>query len=190
MARSLASMHMEYAMKFRDSYIVPGLAAGLAAGLALIAGAPAHAQTVPAGTVIQPMQIVQPVQMVQTTETIRTIRLAPHAARRQVVTTRTITRRIVPAPTVVARTITAAPQPLYDVAAPVPVITSSDDDYSSPPLYDVAAPGPVPAPAATVAIPPAEGGFTEPFIYRYVYEPSRILVIDPNTGVAVQAIPR
>jgi hypothetical protein len=31
---------------------------------------------------------------------------------------------------------------------------------------------------------------TQPFIYRYVYEPDRILVIDPNSGVAVQSIPR
>ena len=165
-------------MKFRDSYIVPGLAAGLAAGLALIAGAPAHAQTVPAGTVIQPMQIVQPVQTVQTTETIRTIRLAPHAARRQVVTTRTITQRVEPTPTMVARSVTTVPQPLYDVA---PFI-GSDDGYASPRLYDVASPAP--------GVAPAPGGYTEPFIYRYVYEPNRILVIDPNTGVAVQAIPR
>jgi hypothetical protein len=27
-------------------------------------------------------------------------------------------------------------------------------------------------------------------IYRYVYETDRILVIDPRTGIAVQAIPR
>jgi len=27
-------------------------------------------------------------------------------------------------------------------------------------------------------------------IYRYVYEPDRILVIDPATNIAVQAIPR
>jgi hypothetical protein len=26
--------------------------------------------------------------------------------------------------------------------------------------------------------------------YRYVYEPDRILVVDPSTNVAVQAIPR
>jgi hypothetical protein len=169
---------MEYAMKFRDSYTVPGLAVGLAAGLGLIAGAPAHAQTVPAGTVIQPMQIVQPVQMVQTTETIRTIRPAPHAARRQVVTTRTITQRVEPTPTMVARGITTVPQPLYDVAP----LTGSDDVYGSPRLYDTASPAP--------DVAPAPGGYTGPFIYRYVYEPSRILVIDPNTGVAVQAIPR
>jgi hypothetical protein len=27
-------------------------------------------------------------------------------------------------------------------------------------------------------------------MYRYVYETDRILVIDPHTGIAVQAIPR
>ena len=27
-------------------------------------------------------------------------------------------------------------------------------------------------------------------LYRYVYEPDRILVIDPYTNIAVQAIPR
>jgi hypothetical protein len=31
---------------------------------------------------------------------------------------------------------------------------------------------------------------TQPVIYRYVYEWDRILVIDPATGIAVQAIPR
>jgi len=177
-----------------------------ALGLALAAGAPAaNAQTVitreivdqpvetviaqqplirvPAGTVVQPMQTVQPLQTVQTTETVRTVRPARRTAR-QVVTTRTVTRRFVAVPTVVARTVTAAPQPLYDVATPARPITSSDDDYASPPLYDVAAPTP------GVAIPPVVGGYSEPFIYRYVYEPNRILVIDPNTGIAVQAIPR
>jgi hypothetical protein len=29
-----------------------------------------------------------------------------------------------------------------------------------------------------------------PIMYRYVYEPDRILVIDPVTNIAVQAIPR
>jgi hypothetical protein len=41
---------------------------------------------------------------------------------------------------------------------------------------------PVVAPAPFVA--------TQPVIYRYVYEPDRILVIDPITNIAVQAIPR
>jgi hypothetical protein len=193
-------MHMEYAMRFHIPYT--------ALGLALVAGAPAaHAQTVitreivdqpvatviaqqplavaPAGTVVQPMQTVQPVQTVQTTETIRTIRPAPRSARRQFVTTRTITRqRLVPAPTVVARTVTTMPRPLYDEVMPAPI--AEDADYSTPPLYDTLAPI---APAA-VATPVASGSYATPLIYRYVYEPDRILVIDPATGIAVQAIPR
>ena len=48
----------------------------------------------------------------------------------------------------------------------------------SPPLYDY-----VPAGAAGVEQPPLPA-------YRYVYQPDRILVIDANTGVAVQALPR
>jgi len=63
-----------------------------------------------------------------------------------------------------------------------------------PPLYDIVGAAPV-APAVVasappVAIPAVQGAYTTPFIYRYVYEPDRILVIDPSTGIAVQAIPR
>jgi len=55
------------------------------------------------------------------------------------------------------------------------------------------APAPVvAAPAAAVAPAPFVGApvATAPVIYRYVYEPDRILVIDPTTNIAVQAIPR
>lgn len=159
-----------------------------ALGLALIAGAPsANAQTVitreiadqPVETIIQ-----QPAPTVQITETIRTVRTAPsRRARRDIVTTRTITRHVVPAPTVVARTVTTAPQPLYDVVAPAPIATAPQ------PLYDQV----VAAPASVVATPVVAAGSvvaTAPVIYRYVYQPDRILVVDPTTGIAVQAIPR
>jgi hypothetical protein len=170
-------IQMEYAMRF---YLT-----STALGLVLAAGASAaHAQTVITREIVNPG-----VETVQTTETVRTVRPAPaRTARRQVVTTRTITRQVVPTSTVVARTVRAAPQPLYDVVAPASVAT--DPDYG-PPLYDTAAPGAV-APAAA-AMPVMQDGSvmaTQPFIYRYVYEPDRILVIDPNSGVAVQSIPR
>jgi hypothetical protein len=206
-----------------------------AVGLALAIGAPAaHAQTLittqPAPAVIaQPPIVTVPAgtETIQTTQTVRTVRAAPlPPVRRQIVTTRTITRRVMPATTtVVAGTVAAAPQPLYDVA-PAAVATPVADIYPAPgygysrgypapvygystgPLYD-AAPAPVPpapvgyssygystpvydvapaavAPAPFVAAPVA----TQPVIYRYVYEPDRILVIDPITGIAVQAIPR
>jgi len=134
--------------------------------LAVAAGAPsAHAQTV-----ITREIVAQPVETV-TTETVRTVRPAPgRFARRQVVTTRTVTRRVAPVPTVIARTVPAAPQPLYDVATP-----------ALPPAPVVGA-APVVDDGTAVA--------TEPYTYRYVYQPDRILVIDPATGIAVQAIPR
>ena len=82
----------------------------------------------------------------------------------------------------------AAPAPLYDTAVPAAVPAPAYDyadtaDYGAP-LYDAAlaaalAPAPVAAPVAMA-----------PVIYRYVYEPDRILVIDPTTNIAVQAIPR
>ena len=157
--------------------------------LALAIGAStAQAQTVitgpvvgqPVGTVVAPgplvtapaAAVVQPAETIQTVQTIRTVRAAPlPPVRRQVVTTRTITRRVIPA-TVPATTAGAA----YDYA--------DTADYGVP-LYD-AAPAAVVAPAPVVAAPVAMA----PVIYRYVYEPDRILVIDPTTNIAVQAIPR
>jgi hypothetical protein len=175
--------------------------------LALVIGASAaQAQTVITGPVVgQPVGTVMaapPAETIQTIQTIRTVRVAPlPPVRRQVVTTRTITRRVIPAaPAVVAGTVAAALQPLYDAAddaavpAAVParagIYAAPDYDYADyadygAPLYDV-------APAATVAPAPlvAAPVITAPVIYRYVYEPDRILVIDPTTNIAVQAIPR
>jgi hypothetical protein len=147
-------------------------------GLALVAGVPvAQAQTV----ITQQPLVTVPATVVQTTETVRTIRPVPsRSARRQEVTTRTITRQIVPSPSVIARTVPLAPQPLYDEVAPAPLANPDN----SPLLYDEA------VPAAGVASPVAQGSYTEPFVYRYVYEPDRILVVDPNTGIAVQALAR
>lgn len=148
-----------------------------AIGLALAAGATAaRAQTM----------ITQPLETVQTTETVRTIRPAPAwSAHRQIVTTRIITRQVVPTTTVVTRTMPSTAQPLYDEVTSPPLANSDD----TPALYDTAMPV---APAATAPFAQGsyQGAYSEPFIYRYVYEPGRILVIDPNTGVAVQAIPR
>ena len=61
------------------------------------------------------------------------------------------------------------------------------EPYDTGPLYDADAemgPGPVMIPAAAVPV-----GSAVP-AYRYVYQDDRILVIDPNTGIAVEAIPR
>jgi hypothetical protein len=140
-----------------------------ALGVVLIAGiSAAQAQTV----------FTAPAQTVQTTtETVRTVRPAPHTARREVVTTRTVTRQVVPSAGMIAP---LPPQPLYDQVAPAPL--AADASYQ-PPLYDSAV-----LPAGGPG--PNWGGATSPYIYRYVYEPDRILVIDPNTNITVQALPR
>ena len=194
-----------------------------ALGLVLVAGpSAAGAQTLiapnyygaPVGAVIVPQQppvtatVLLPAETVQTTETVHTIRHVPaQSAHRQVMTTRTITRRVVPAPAAVAATVPAAAPPAYDVAvpavAPQPVYDVAMPAAAPQPLYDTTVPQPlydaaVPASsddyysgapydsAPAVAAPLPAG----PIMYRYVYEPDRILVIDPVTNIAVQAIPR
>ncbi|HWX70998.1 MAG TPA: hypothetical protein VNY79_00715 [Xanthobacteraceae bacterium] len=188
-----------------------------ALGIALLAGASAaNAQTLIAdqpGAVIvreQPARTVETVRTVRTVEPARTMK-SHHVARRAsakvvtTTTTRTIVRdRVVRGPTVIA------PAPAtYSDTAPAPVV--ADMPYSRPlydvapgaglaepaysrPLYNVAAPVVAPAPfvgaaPAIGAAPAAQSGMPIPG-YRYVYEPDRILVIDPYTNIAVQAIPR
>jgi hypothetical protein len=175
--------------------------------------------------------LVPPGETVRTTRTVHTVRtLVP--VHQRIVTTRTVTRRVMPPePAVVAPAVAAAPagQPLYDVA-PAPAVTPAADVYaapapapaydynyaapgygyagppadygygapgygSAPAVYDVApaavAPAVAPAPAVTApVVAPAPFVATQPVIYRYVYETDRILVIDPITNIAVQAIPR
>jgi hypothetical protein len=144
-----------------------------ALGVVLVAGiSAAQAQTV----------ITAPAPTIQTTtETVRTMRPAPRTARREVVTTRTVTRQIVPPASMIAGP-PVAPQPLYDGVAQAPL--AADADYQ-PPLYDAAV-----LPAAGPAPWVGPVGVTSPYIYRYVYEPDRILVIDPTTNITVQALPR
>jgi hypothetical protein len=92
--------------------------------------------------------------------------------------------------TTVTRTTTVRP----GVVAAAPVY---DELKRGPRLYDVATPAAV-APAVQPAVPAAPvlgattavGGPVAMPTYRYVYQPDRILVIDPYTNIAVQAIPR
>ena len=150
-------------------------AALTALGLGVAAGPTvASAQTViPDQPPVETVITQQPVQTVQTIETVRTVRPgARPIVRKRVVTT---TRQ-----TVVSQR-TVAPQPLYDVAPPAPLVTRT----YAPPLYDTAAPAV--DDTYVNAVPPA--GAAVP-VYRYVYEPDRILVVDPVTNIAIQAIPR
>ena len=147
-----------------------------ALGLAVAAGPTiANAQTVISDQPVETIITQQPVQTVQTTETVRTVRPgARPIERKRVVTT---TRQ-----TVVSQR-TVAPQPLYNVVPPAPLVTRT----YTPPLYDVVAPAPTVDDTYINAVQPAGGAYP---IYRYVYEPDRILVIDPATNIAIQAIPR
>jgi hypothetical protein len=162
-------MHMEQAMRNTISALT-------ALGVAVAVGPTvANAQTVISGQPVETVITQQPVQTIQTTETIRTVRPgARPTVRKRVVTT---TRQTVVSQRVVA------PQPLYDVALPAPPATRT----YTPPLYDTAATVPTVDDTYVNALPPVGAAIP---VYRYVYEPDRILVIDPATNIAIQAIPR
>src|SRR5579862_972785 len=156
-----------------------------ALGVAVAVGpTAANAQTVISDQPVETVITQQPLQQtVQTTETVRTVRPgARPVVRKRVVTT---TRQ-----TVVSQR-ALAPQPLYDVVPPAPVVTRTYApplyDTVAPPIYDTAAPAPTVDDTYVNALPPA--GAATP-VYRYVYEPDRILVVDPTTNIAIQAIPR
>jgi hypothetical protein len=161
-----------------------------ALALALAAGTTAaNAQTVitrqisdpPVETVITQ----QPVQTVQTTETVQTVRPASRSGvRRQVVTTRrtVVSQRIVPTQIVPTQTVTAPP------VASTTIATYPQSLYDEAPLYDQVGPART-VDDMTILGAPSAVGTTIP-VYRYIYEPDRILVIDPTTNIAIQALPR
>ena len=180
----------------RKTVLLPALGVALLAGTSL-----ARAQTVDTfvAPVPAPMVVADPVVVaepsavietvpVQTTQTVQTERLTTHPVRRiarapvlrsrqpeTVTTTRTTVREdIGPAP--VGRPVAAVVPPTYTEVMDAPPAA-----YPGP-LYDYVPAG-VGPPAAVVEQPllPA---------YHYVYQPDRILVIDTNTGITVQALPR
>jgi hypothetical protein len=165
-------------------YTISYAAALTALGLAVAGPTAAKAQTVISGQPVETVITQQPVQTVQTTtETVRTVRPgARPTVRKRVVTT---TRQ-----TVVSQR-TVAPQPLYDVVPPAPLVARTYApplyDTVAPPLYDTTAPIPTVDDTYVNALAPAGAAIP---VYRYVYEPDRILVIDPTTNIAIQAIPR
>jgi hypothetical protein len=189
---------MEFSMRNSISFVALGvaLAAGTsvahaqavetivtpASGPAVIAQAPVVVP--PSGVLLaQPAVVTAPVETVETVRTERTT--TPAIVRRRVVRTRTGNRLTTTRTTTVRRVVATAP-----VAAAAPY----DQLAEGPPLYDVVAPAvaaqPVVAAAPVIgATAPIAAGAVLP-LYRYVYEPDRILVIDPATNIAIQAIPR
>ena len=150
----------------------------------LLAGAcGANAQTVIAQegvvtgqttTVVTQPVAAAPVETIETVRTVQSVTAPRHryVSRRSrdrtvrcVTTTRTVVReRVAPA-------VAAVPPPAATEVVTAPAAAALAYPAS---LYDV-------VPAAPAVAAPA---------YRYVYEPDRILVIDVNTGIAVQALPR
>lgn len=175
-----------------------------ALGVALAAAIPAaHAQTAydPAETVVVPAapEIVAPpalrtVRTVTTTTTTHTLRRP--LVRRRVVIRHNYVASGVPATTTTTTTVATmerapapyASGPLYDTVVPPATV----EPYDTVPLYDTVAPPAPPAVIPADTVPAGAGvpaGIAVP-AYRYVYQDDRILVIDPNTGIAVEAIPR
>lgn len=158
---------------------------------AVVPGPPATVVTQAPTTVVTEPVAAAPVATVETVRTVRSTTVprhrlasrhfAPHRTAR-VTTTRTIVREsAVPVTPAVA----AVTQPTYTEVVTAPVVSAST--YPAP-LYD-AVTAPAVVPPAAVAQPVVGGTIAAP-AYRYVYEPDRILVIDPYTDIAVQSIPR
>jgi hypothetical protein len=156
-----------------------------AAGPAVVAQAPVAVP--PSGVLLPPASTVAVTAPVETVETVRTVTTTePRRVHRRAVHPRTVDRV-----TTVTRTTTVRP----GVVAAAPAY---DELMRGPRLYDVVTPAPAAAPAVQPAIPavPVVGAMTAiaaPMAmpaYRYIYQPDHILVVDPYTNIAVQAIPR
>jgi hypothetical protein len=121
----------------------------------------------PSGVVLPPESTVAVTAPVETVETVRTVTTTePRRVHHRVVHPRIFDRVTTITRTTTVRPGLVAAGPAYDEPTPAPAV--------------VPAVSAQPAVAAPVAMP----------IYRYVYQPDRILVIDPYTNIAVQAIPR
>jgi len=142
-----------------------------------------------------------PVETVETVRTVRSTTISPRhrivsrhvirsrAANRVTTTRTTVTERVVPAPAMVAPpAVEAVAPPTYTAVVQGPPVAPAPAYPER--LYDVVTPAPVVLPPAAAVGGAMFGAGTAVPTYRYVYEPDRILVIDPYTNIAVQAIPR
>lgn len=152
-----------------------------ALGLTLVAALPAAAQTSPVVTAPSgPMATEPPPQIAGDATTTRNTRPVSRRAGRIAGRRAVATRRSYPSD----RAVPAAGYDYDDVAAPpAPPVAGYDG-----PVYDLG-PAPVEAPAGVVA--PVEGPAVPVMpAYQYIYQPDRILVVDPVTGIAMRALPR
>jgi hypothetical protein len=156
-----------------------------APGPAVIAQAPVAVP--PSGVLLPPPAPPVAAAPMETVETVKTVRTTTPVVRHHVTRARTA-----------GRVTTVRTTTVQQIAAP-PATAVYDEPLQGPPLYDVVAPVPPPLVATQPIVPaaaPVVGGAapivagTAVPLYRYVYEPDRILVIDPATNIAIQAIPR
>ena len=136
----------------------------------------------PSGVLLPPASAVAVAAPVETVETVRTVTTTePRRVRHRAVRPRTVNRV-----TTITRTTTVRPGVVVPgVVAAAPVY---DEPMRGPRLYDMvtSAPGVAPVVGTTTAIA-APAAMP---VYRYVYQPDRILVVDPYTDIPVQVIPR
>jgi hypothetical protein len=171
------------------------LAAAIPAAHAQTVYDPAETEVVPAAPEIVAPPVLRTVRTVTTTTTTHALR-RPLVRRRAVIRHNYVTSGVAPATTTTTTTVATMAQapapyasgPLYDTVVPPATV----EPYDTVPLYDTVAP---PAPPAVIPADTVPAGAAVPAgiavpAYRYVYQDDRILVIDPSTGIAVEAIPR
>ncbi len=111
---------------------------------------------------LPPTSTVAVTAPVETVETVHTVTATePRRVHRRAVHPRTVDRVTTVSRTSTVRSGVVAAAPAYD------------ELMRGPRLYDGVTPAPMAMPA-----------------FRYIYQPDRILVVDPQTNIAVQAIPR
>ena len=141
----------------------------------------------PSGVLLPPASAVAVAAPVETVETVRTVTTTePRRVRHRAVRPRTVDRV-----TTITRTTTVR---RAGMVAPGVVAAASvyEEPMRGPRLYDMvtSAPGVAPAGAPVVGTTTAVAAPAAMPVYRYVYQPDRILVVDPYTGIPVQVIPR
>ena len=147
----------------------------------------------PSGVLLPAASTVAATTPVKTLETVRTVTTTQprRVHRRVVVRPRTVDRVTTITRTITVRPGVVAPSVAPGVVAAAPVY----DEPIRPRLYDVvtSAPGVAPAVAPAAPVVGTTTAIAAPAAmpaYWYVYQPDRILVVDPYTNIPVQVILR
>ena len=148
----------------------------------------------PSGVLLPAASTVAATTPVKTLETVRTVTTTQprRVHRRVVVRPRTVDRVTTITRTTTVRPGVVAPGVAPGVVAAAPVY---DEPIRGPRLYDVvtSAPGVAPAVAPAAPVVGTTTAIAAPAAmpaYWYVYQPDRILVVDPYTNIPVQVILR